>query len=149
MQNNIIKFHCYKGTSWLSKLIKFRTLSEYSHIAIEIDNIVYEAWTSDGCNGGVKSHSPLFYHSEGTKFDTYSFEMKNIQKYKNFLEMQVGKKYDWKAIFNFALNWNKQNSDAWFCSELADLFFIFEIQNYIAETKLVSPGRFVDKIHGY
>lgn len=147
----LVKFHAYKGTSLMSRLIKFRTLGEYSHIAIEIEGIVYEAWTSDGCNGVVMSTNPLFYHKDGTQFDTFIVPMHdtNYDKWKEFIKLQVGKKYDWRAIFNFVINWDKSNPDKWFCSELADTFFNYEIERYKPETKLVSPEKFVDKIRMY
>jgi len=144
----IIKFHFYKGKSLLSWAIKFRTLSIYSHVAIEIDGIVYESWQGKKNNGVVKSNNPLTYHKKGTKIETILVPMEKWLVWKEFLELQVGKKYDYKAIFNFAFNWKKQNPDRWFCSELASTFFQFECNKQISD-RLVSPQGMYDLITGY
>jgi uncharacterized protein YycO len=118
-------------------------------VAIEIDGIIYEAWTSDGCNGVVKSDNPLTYHKDGTEFDTLKISMRNKNKWKEFLESQVGKSYDWKAIFYFNFDINFQDTLKWFCSELADTFFWFEGENYNRINKLISPGDLYLKLFGY
>jgi hypothetical protein len=149
MPKNTIKIYSYKGTSLMSKLIKFRTGGEYSHIAIGIDGWVYEAWVGAGSSGVVKSRSPYGYHTKDTQFEVLEVPMNNKANFKIFLEGQVGKEYDWRAILSFAFNWNKNNPNEWFCSELADQFFKYEVENYYKETKLVSPSLFTDKIKAY
>ena len=65
----------FKGDSLISKLIRWQTRSEYSHIAIELDSgEIIEAWHRGGvqihsCRGGL-----LDVHDEGTEIDIYSID---------------------------------------------------------------------------
>ena len=101
MKEKMIKFHFYKGKSLVSKLIKWRTNGTYSHVSIELDDIIYEAWVGSGASGVVKSTNPLYYHTPKTKYDTIEIPMSNYRVWKTFLEHQVGKKYDYMAIISF------------------------------------------------
>jgi len=143
-----VDFYFYEGKSLLSKLIRWRTYSIFSHVAIGIKNCIYEAWVGNGCSGVVKSNNPLTFHKANTPIVKVSINMKNLDDWKDFLEMQVGKKYDFFAIFNFLLNKKGNNRKKWFCSELANTFFEYEIKEKIEE-RLVSPQAFYDKITTY
>jgi hypothetical protein len=147
-KNRIVKFHFYEGKSLISKLIKWRTYSKFSHIAIELNKRVYESWTGNGANGVVISNSPLTYHTKGTKITTIEIEMKNILIWEMFLELQIGKKYDYLGILGFVLDKDLHNSLEWFCSELAETFFIFELPRYKKE-RLKSPQAIYDMIRIY
>jgi len=143
-----VKFHFYKGKSFISKIIKWRTFSIYSHVSIEIDGDVWEAWEGSSASGVVKSSNPSYYHTPLTEFDTIIVPMKNVKEWKTFLDLQIGKKYDYKAIFSFLRNRNKQDNSKWFCSELAHTYFDFEVKNYKYD-RLVSPQTLKDMIEHY
>ena len=143
-----IKFHFYEGKSLVSRLIKWRTYSIYSHVSIQIDNEIIESWVGGGQSGVVISTDPLTYHKKGTNITTIEIEMKNWKPWLVFLKSQIGKKYDYKAILNFVKNKTKQNPNRWFCSELANTFFEFELKNY-KNNRLVSPQSFYDTIKTY
>ncbi len=74
--------------------------------------------------------------------------MTNWQSWFLFLKEQIGKKYDKKAIFSFLRNKEKQKNSRWFCSELANTFFEYELTNYKTE-RLVSPQSFYDMLKIY
>jgi len=150
----IITFHFYMGLSITSKTIKWRTHSKYSHVAIEIDGLVYEAV------GQIKfpfifggyfrcSKSITTYHKKNTPI--WSIDVPVSKKIfilcKTYLIDQAIEKtpYDWQAIFNFLGNWNKQNPIKLFCSEAA--YQVLEIINpnfnKINQDTLISPNDFL------
>jgi uncharacterized protein YycO len=108
----------YKGRSLLSRLIRWRTWSEYSHAAwVCPDGSVIEAW-----KGGVRhAPGPLVQHEPGTEVDL--FEVKGLcvakaWRVQEFLLRQIGKPYDYAGILGFVLAAKTENPDCWFCSEL-------------------------------
>lgn len=38
-----VKIHFYRGTHFISYLIRLRTFSEFSHVSIQIDDKIYES----------------------------------------------------------------------------------------------------------
>jgi hypothetical protein len=152
---NIIRFHFYEGLSLGSRFIKFRTQGRFSHVAIEIDGMVYEAVVKmifPFFYGDVKvSNSVLTFHKKETPIYTIelpvSFETK--KKYNTFLESILGCKYDWRAIYSFLLNWDKENPNRWVCSEVSDECFVYEIIGYQKDKRLVSPDIFYNKLKMY
>jgi hypothetical protein len=107
----------YKGTSLISKLIRWRTWSAYSHAAWICDNgEVIEAWTD-----GVRKRPSIHVgHTPGTEIDLFKMTLTLTQKIllENFLQKQIGKKYDWRGIGKFISRRDGDNQDRWFCSEL-------------------------------
>lgn len=144
MSKNIIRFHFYEGKGIAPAIIKWRTRGIYSHVSIEINEIIYEAkeW-----RGVVKSNSIYTYNDIGTCTKTIEIDMQysSFLEFRKFIQSKLGCKYDWGAILNFLGNWNKHNPDKWFCSEYGDTIFQF-LPNYIAETELVSPELLYEKL---
>ena len=107
----------YKGTSALSRLIRWQTWSEYSHAAwVFPDGSVIEAW-----KGGVR-HAPgiLTQHTQGTDVDLFTLELTVEQRWaiQDFLIAQIGKPYDYAGILGFLAAAKTENPEKWFCSEL-------------------------------
>jgi hypothetical protein len=112
----------YKGTSLISKLIRWRTWSDYSHAAWIRDNgEVIEAWTDGVC----KRSSIHVGHTPGTKIELFTVELTLTQKMnlECFLDRQIGKSYDWRGIGKFISRRDGNNQDRWFCSELVAAAF--------------------------
>ena len=134
----MIQIAAYQGTSFISRLIRWQTRSVYSHIAVRFTKDIWvkrgggreslinagavvEAW-----NGGVRQVRNLSAaHTPGTRVDLFEFVIPlsetEEQAFAAFLLSQVGKGYDYRAIFRFITrapinHWNKTK---WFCSELA------------------------------
>lgn len=109
----------YKGKSfWPSKLIRWFSWSDYSHIAWQCESgEVLEAWppkvrSTKSFNEG---------HTKGTPVDFYEVvgltpEQRLIIE--SFLRCQVGKSYDWQGVFQFVIRTGKDSKSKWFCSEL-------------------------------
>lgn len=112
-----MKILAYKGTGLVSKLIRLQTRSEYSHVAIQLlDGTVVEAWAA----GGVRHvASPLEAHKSKTEIDVFLLtEEFDSGAVLQFLNSQLGKKYDFRSIFRFLTRRSSPLDDRWFCSEL-------------------------------
>ena len=121
----------YKGKSFTSKLIKWRSWSEYSHASwIDVarprllkDDIisplshVFEAWIPDGV---VERQNISDGHTKGTPIDLFDIQLTDgeRQALMRFLRMQIGQKYDYRGVLKFMSRREGQTPDAWFCSEL-------------------------------
>ncbi len=115
----MLKFVAFKGVSKLSNIIKFFTRSEYSHIAVLLqDNTLIEAW---GKIPDVKwMYSSFKAHTVGTPFDVYGIELARkeeelaIRFYKFLAETNV--RYNWLGVVGFVLPFFT-SSGGYFCSE--------------------------------
>ena len=120
----------------LSYMIRFLTWSQWSHVAIQLDDgrVVEAIWsgvrvaTFDECTKRMSKHTIVELeksHDETTK------------KAVDWLLEQVGKDYDKSALFGFIAKRNWQNPLKWFCSELAAMFL--KMLGYrIANSKQIS-----------
>ena len=111
-----MKILLYSGKSWVSRLIRLQTRSRYSHAAVQLPSgTVVEAWR----RGVHMILGPFAHHSVGTVIEVYSVEGDyNLMQVKEFLTAQLGKKYDFRAIFRFLSRRPMPADDRWFCSEL-------------------------------
>lgn len=105
----------------LSPIIRFLTWSQWSHVAIQLDDgRVFEAigsgvrcTTLEDCISRMSNHTFVYLD----KVD----DIKRIYAECWIIE-QIGKKYDWGALFGFLFKRNFQSPNKWFCSELAAEF---------------------------
>ncbi|AJI53031.1 hypothetical protein LA55_1222 [Francisella philomiragia] len=116
----MIKIHFTYSNNWISKAIKFFSVSKFSHVEIEIDEICYSAKPFKG----VYAHSYADLCIKEANIQTFSINTDVTEEQKSllklFLEEQVSKGYDYKAVLGCAL-WKRdwENDDKrWFCSEL-------------------------------
>lgn len=118
----------YRGTSWVSKCIRFFNWSKYSHVSwtfseaengyLQPDRREWESWTS---NGVVSVEAIGRNHTNGTRVDLFDLErpltMEESAALRAFLDSQVGKGYDWRGAFHFLTRSGSNNTERWFCSE--------------------------------
>lgn len=90
-------------------LIRIATMSRFSHVAIEVNNKLYETRLSTGV------HRPT---SIDNVTDVIELDDLDDEAIEAFLEAQVGKKYDSKAICSFMFSRIWEDLNKWFCSEL-------------------------------
>lgn len=136
--------YLFKNKGLVPSLIKFQTRSQYTHAAIEIDGFLYESVFK----GVVKTElSAALEHYKKVKYDKFECIWpaleNNKKEVKNFLEMQVGKKYDFTMLFRFLTREQatRKSKNRWFCSELvfaAINKFVPILKNI--EPWAVSPG---------
>jgi hypothetical protein len=119
----------YKGKSFVSKLIKWQTWSDYSHAAWWCqDGTVIEAWHKKTVTGklkltlkeGVQRHdSPATIHTPGTEIQCFMIPGRDEAAVEQFLISQIGKDYDFAPVLRgFTFRVKRDNADKWFCSEL-------------------------------
>ena len=111
----MIQINFYKDKGLFPFLIRWFTNSDYNHVDVSF----YEGHlrkTISANSKGVKEYTHLKQH-QGMYF-LFSLHPEVESAIINNLKSQLGKKYDWLAIFSFFFrrNWERQNK--WFCSEL-------------------------------
>ena len=109
----------YKGTSMLSRAIRWQTDSDYSHASWLLpDGREIEAWKGRGVHVNASLGDG---HTPGTVIDIFSLtqfsDMQRMQV-QAFLDDQLGKPYDWKGVARFLSRGRRHSDRRWFCSEL-------------------------------
>src|SRR5262245_16673912 len=109
----------HRGTSLVSRLIRWQTRSHYSHASIVLpDGTHYEAREGKG----VLRHRSFTLTNSSEKVERFAVGLSEIQfaKLAAFLDSQVGKPYDWTMVARFITRRQASRSTAgkWFCSEL-------------------------------
>lgn len=116
-----MKVVLYQENDLLGKLIKFFTRGTYVHCSIILpDNTVIDAKPFHGVvkhnclNDTIKKDAII------TLFDVQTTSDQDIIII-DFLNRQIGKKYDWWSVFGFILyttEEGRKSYNKWFCSEL-------------------------------
>lgn len=116
-----MRIFLFKGTSFISRLIRFQTRSEYSHAAVELDNkSVVEAWKK----GVTISNRYWEHHKPYTEISVFDVEAEyNKNAVESFLKHQVGHAYDYLSVLRFVTRRKVRADDKWFCSELVAAAF--------------------------
>lgn len=99
-----------------SLLIRAVTLSRWSHAAIFLDGVVIDSTLRTGVRSITYAEFARHYPTH-VVIDVPLPDEDNAIR---FLASQVGKPYDWTALFGIVLQRNWQEPDAWFCSELVE-----------------------------
>lgn len=71
------------------------------------------------------------------------------RKYLKFLEDQVGKKYDFKAVLFGFWGFKCESETKWYCSELSDTYFSLYLKTTSKIKTTVSPKLFFAKIEAF
>lgn len=109
----------YYGKSLLSRLIRWRTWSKVSHSAAFFAGPqgyeVIEAW-----EGKVRRQPWTTGHTPGTRIQLYRVgcTLEQRRLFYEFLNAQIGKRYDYTGILGFMLRARTESKESWFCSEL-------------------------------
>lgn len=111
MQVRIRLFH---SAGFYSRVIQCRTWSEWNHVAFVME---------DGGMLGALSQGVCIQYKDDDAIYTQDFVVNVPQFDWVWLNAQIGKPYDWSAIYGMAFNrdWHSENS--WFCSELVAAAF--------------------------
>ena len=115
----LVLIQAHKGRSFFSRLIKWFTRSEYSHISTWF---VQEAVVIESREGkGVIERSSTLFQEAILKgvISVYKFDITEEQKEQMLREMRatLGKKYDWLHVAKFVTRRRGSSDDRWFCSE--------------------------------
>jgi len=112
----------FKNESFLGKIIRFFTRGKYSHAAVRLDSgEIYEAVTKEG----VRKLMGIKYIEGKNKIDVYTLNVPlnkiNELNMRDFLDKQIGKKYDYWMVLGFVIKSTRQgrkSRNRWYCSEL-------------------------------
>ena len=144
----MLRFYAFKGKSFLSRLIRFWTRGEYSHIAIEIENKLIEAWKHGKklCWG----YSDLTNHTPKTPYEIWELPLTPEEEdfcrifYKSLADTSAS--YDLRGVFGFVFKVTEGDKRKWFCSEGAIYpLVVLRDWNKIKPWR-VSPTRFIEII---
>lgn len=113
----MITFHAHHGDAKLSRIIRWMS-PKYNHISIQIDEVIFEAHIDHGV---TRSLVGTWNGSTVAESITIKCSSENLGKTWEFLNKQVGKKYDTFGIFAFLWWFFKPQKDRWYCSELAQV----------------------------
>lgn len=105
------------GNNIPAHIIKLLTFSKWSHVGVCLDdNTVVDTTLFNG----VKKWPMDTFLKRYPRYEYVEVHLPDSEAAKQFLENQIGKGYDWKAVlgFLFRRKWNIE--DSWFCSELAE-----------------------------
>jgi hypothetical protein len=107
----------YKGISPFSRMIRWFNFSDYRHASF-VDDETGTEW--EAMPGGVHEVPFGTAHTEGTEVDLFALPLTPQERVDllAFFSGEKGCPYDWSAIGGFVTRRNKENPDAWFCSEL-------------------------------
>jgi uncharacterized protein YycO len=97
-----------------SYTVRFATWGEFGHVGIYQDGMIIEANSTIG----KVVHRP-FCPEEYSKYIIRTYDVPGELIW-SLASQQVGKPYDWSAIYGFAFRRNWQSEDKWFCSELVE-----------------------------
>jgi hypothetical protein len=102
--------------SWEAGLIRAYCHSWCSHVDFVMPDKTLLGSTSDG---GVKIRPANYSNFSKTLTITLTTTDEQTQQFSNFCQRQIGKPYDWTALFAMITGghtWDK--GSAWYCSEL-------------------------------
>ena len=106
---HFLKSHTVSG--WLIRLFTF---SQWNHVSIEIYGQVYEARGRTG----VTQTGAKGYQDQWAKTDTVQIDAPSPVSAVEFLDAQIGKRYDFGGIIALPFRKPWHGVSKWFCSEL-------------------------------
>ncbi len=143
-----MRAYAFNGISLLSKLITFWTRGPVSHIAVEVDGRLIEAWKfPDGLRWG---YSDLSNHTPGTPYEVWELKLKPEEEEvcRAFWTGLAKRKapYDLMGVFGFVVKATTGDKEKWFCSEGA-IYPLVKVKRWDRiRPWRVSPTRFVEII---
>src|SRR5690554_2683761 len=129
-----MKLYFCKSNDLGGWLIRLATFSKWNHVAIGFNGVVYEAVSGAGVR---KIPESRFRWPE---MDVVEIDAPNPLAAVNFLERQLGKKYDWMALVALPFRTTWQSPHRWFCSELvAKALVVGGVRAFSVEKHRITP----------
>jgi hypothetical protein len=145
-----IKFIAFKGISTISKIIRWWTGGDYSHIAIGLDDDnTIEAWKHENRNLKWGYFTVSENHTHGTQYEIWEVELPSAEYqvcmdfYKWLADNKI--RYDFISIFCFVFRFLKNDNNTRFCSEGA-VEPLINSCGWVGEPSKTHPSMFVDMI---
>ncbi len=100
----------------ISKIIRFVSGGFYNHVSIQIDWVIWEAHIDCGVRRvNIEEWDDTTVHSSRSLY----VPPKRQKLLSDWLDKQVGKKYDLLGVLSFVWIFLKGKKGRWYCSELA------------------------------
>ncbi|MCK5018207.1 MAG: hypothetical protein KAS32_14215 [Candidatus Peribacteraceae bacterium] len=134
-----------RDDSWLSKLIRLRTLGNWSHVGIVMSINPFICIAAEF--SGVKS-TTIERWADCSQILRVKETKKQTSKRLQFIESQLGKPYDFMGFIDFLTMQNHQSNNRWFCSELVSHSFLeVGIDLFEGRRKLVAPSNLYENLN--
>jgi uncharacterized protein YycO len=116
----MLRFNFHHWDKPVSKIIQFFS-GFFNHVSIESNEYIYEAHIDTGVH-----KVPVTEWDDSTVHTYYDFDLwpKREKYVQDWLEKQVGKKYDTLGVLSFLWRFIPQSVGKWYCSELAMVAFM-------------------------
>jgi uncharacterized protein YycO len=109
-----------RGVGLAGAIVRFATWSQFSHVGFRLD----DGRVLDACPGiGVSIHEQIDEESDHAEYFSIEAPKVIIAGAVEWAKTQVGKSYDWTAIYGMAFRRDWHDDRAWFCSELVTAAF--------------------------
>lgn len=135
------------ATDPVSKVIRWRTGSPWSHVALLDDtggNLI-EAWATKG----VRARAPLVPKASDAVELVRIYSPSAVDVWLNAVS-QLGKPYDWMAVIGLGLGQSWNSNEKWFCSELAAWSLeAAGIHTVFERVSRVTPGMLYEAVHSH
>jgi hypothetical protein len=117
---NTIKILFARSNTITGFIVRTGLMSEYNHVGIMVRGMVYDSTVG----AGVSKHSESDFRDHWDIGYEVDFAVSDTLPVFAFLETQLGKGYDWKAIVSFPFQRDWQQDNRWMCSELVAECFV-------------------------
>jgi len=111
-----IRYNFHSSDTLLSESIRAVSCGNFSHTSIETEQLVYEAHLKHGVR---VIHSTQYNFADIKATVPVLVTDEQYAKVLQFLNNQVGKKYDLIGVLSFVWFFLKPKNGQWYCSELA------------------------------
>lgn len=142
-----MKFNAHKSNKLVSRLIQFFSKGKLNHISIELDGYIYEAHIHTGVR---KVHVDEWDDSTVIASQTLKISSYRKKKVKEWLDEQVGKKYDIFGVLTFVWAIFDEREGKWFCSELAKVALMKALgidSKKVDYDQRISPSKFWSELN--
>ena len=111
-----VKVHFYRGTGFIGRAIRFFSWGEQSHVAMQINNTLYEA---KEFHGVIRTKYPEAAQRKPDWTLTLEADEQQVLDLIHWWQSHIGKSYDYRGVFRFISRRKEDHKtkDKYFCSE--------------------------------
>jgi len=140
----------YRGTGWISRIIRWQSRGDYAHAALLLpDDTLIEAMQFHGVRRRVADdlHCADVFDIPGATSDEWLDAF-------DFANHQIGRSYDYLGVLRFLSRSPNAGRDSWFCSELvfaalwnAGVRLLDRIQPWAVSPSMLGTSPLLELIH--
>ena len=126
----------------ISRLIRWRTQSNWSHVSLLIHSEFqwanYQNWLTSLPFKGVCQYSNGFEFAREYRLDLSNHQLEQMRQ---FITKTLGCPYDWFGAIGLGIDRDWQHPDQWFCSEWVAAALLAAGAIHTPNTHRVTPGQ--------